>query len=107
MSHSFLVLQKKDLDDLETLTRISHKVTSKLDSDSYFQPLGEGSFGQVYKAQRKGQAVAVKMLKNIESIKQIENFEREVDTLRCSLISLICCIYSESESDAAFECLRV
>ena len=75
------ILQKKDLEALETLTRISQKVISKLDP-GYLDPLGEGSFGQVFRAKKDGHDVAVKILKNIQSRKQIEDFEREVDTLR-------------------------
>ena len=74
-------LQKKDLEALETLTRISQKVISKLDP-GYLDPLGEGSFGQVFRAKKDGHEVAVKILKNIQNRKQVEDFEREVDTLR-------------------------
>ena len=94
-----LSLQEKDLAALETLTRISQKVISKLDA-SYLDRIGEGSFGQVFRAKKGGHDVAVKILKNIENHqetqnsvdrkeiedcirrKQIEDFEREVDTLR-------------------------
>ncbi|XP_022801603.1 uncharacterized protein LOC111339252 isoform X2 [Stylophora pistillata] len=74
-------IEKKDLEALETLTRVSQKVISKLDP-GYLEPLGEGSFGQVFRAKKDGHEVAVKILKNIENRKQIEDFEREVDTLR-------------------------
>lgn len=73
--------QTEDLEALETLTRISQRVISKLDP-GYLDPLAEGSFGQVFRAKKGGRDVAVKILKNIESRKQIEDFEREVDTLR-------------------------
>lgn len=74
-------IEKKDLEALETLTRISHKVRSQLDP-GYLEPLGEGSFGQVFQAKKNGRQVAVKVLKNIENRKQIQDFEREVDMLR-------------------------
>ncbi|XP_020632863.1 uncharacterized protein LOC110069677, partial [Orbicella faveolata] len=74
-------IEKKDLDALETLTRISQKVRSQLDP-GYLEPLGEGSFGQVFQAKKDGRPVAVKILKNIENRKQIQDFEREVDMLR-------------------------
>ena len=79
----FLILsrQTEDLEALETLTRVSQRVISKLDP-GYLDPLAEGSFGQVFRAKKGGRDVAVKILKNIESRKQIEDFEREVDTLR-------------------------
>ena len=76
-----MIRQKKDLEALETLTRISHKVRSQLDP-GYLEPLGEGSFGQVFQAKKNGRQVAVKVLKNIENRKQIQDFEREVDMLR-------------------------
>lgn len=70
---------------METLTRISHKVRSQLDP-GYLEPLGEGSFGQVFCAKKEGRPVAVKILKNIENRKQIQDFEREVDMLRLVII---------------------
>lgn len=73
--------QKKDLEALETLTRVSQKVRSQLDP-GYLDPIGEGSFGHVFRAKKDGREVAVKILKNVENRKQIEDFEREVDTLR-------------------------
>ena len=74
---------------METLTRISQKVRSQLDP-GYLEPLGEGSFGQVFQAKKDGRPVAVKILKNITNRKQIQDFEREVDTLRLMIyISLV------------------
>ena len=81
------LLQKADLDKLEMIVRINHLVTEKLDEDSTFDSLGEGTFGQVYKAKRKGQPVAVKIMKKLDNLKKIQAFEREVDTLRYVLIS--------------------
>ena len=69
-----------DLKALETLTRISQKVRSQLDP-GYLEPLGEGSFGQVYRAKKNGRQVAVKILKEVDKVK-VKYFEREVDTLR-------------------------
>ncbi|XP_073247828.1 uncharacterized protein [Porites lutea] len=69
-----------DLKALETLTRISQKVRSQLDP-GYLEPLGEGSFGQVYRAKKNGRQVAVKILKEVDKDK-VKYFEREVDTLR-------------------------
>ena len=66
---------------METLTRISQKVRSQLDP-GYLEPLGEGSFGQVFQAKKDGRPVAVKILKNVEKREQIRYFEREVDMLR-------------------------
>ena len=66
---------------MEKLTRISQKVRSSLDP-GYLEPLGEGNFGQVFQSKKDGRPVAVKVLKNIENLKQIKYFEREVDTLR-------------------------
>ena len=66
---------------METLTRISQKVRSQLDP-GYLEPLGEGSFGQVFQAKKNGRPVAVKILKNVEKREQIRYFEREVDMLR-------------------------
>ena len=66
---------------METLTRISQKVRSQLDP-GYLEPLGEGSFGQVFQAKKDGRPVAVKILKNVEKREQIQYFEREVDMLR-------------------------
>ena len=77
----YFLMQKKDLDALETLTRISQKVRSQLDP-GYLEPLGEGSFGQVFQAKKDGRPVAVKILKNITNRNQIKYFEREVDMLR-------------------------
>ncbi|KAJ7374341.1 60S acidic ribosomal protein P1 [Desmophyllum pertusum] len=74
-------IEQKDLEALETLTRISQKVRSQLDP-GYLEPLGEGSFGQVFQAKKDGRPVAVKILKNIDNRKQIQDFEREVDMLR-------------------------
>ena len=82
MTSFVLPTQKGDLENLKTLSRINHKVASKLDADTYLEPLGEGSFGQVFKARRNGEPVAVKILKNQDDVRAIENFEREVDTLR-------------------------
>ena len=74
---------------MEKLTRISQKVRSQLDP-GYLEPLGEGSFGQVFQAKKDGRPVAVKILKNITNRKQIQDFEREVDTLRLMIyISLV------------------
>lgn len=73
--------QSQDLAGLEQLTRVSHKFRSELDA-GYFERIGEGSFGYVYKAKKGGNTVAVKILKNKEDSKQIEYFEREVDMLR-------------------------
>lgn len=73
--------QSQDLAGLEQLTRVSHKFRSELDA-GYFERIGEGSFGYVYKAKKGGQTVAVKILKNKEDSKHIEYFEREVDMLR-------------------------
>jgi len=36
----------------------------------------------VFQAKKEGRPVAVKILKNIENRKQIQDFEREVDMLR-------------------------
>ena len=66
---------------METLTRVSPIVRSQLDP-GYLEPLGEGNFGQVFQSKKDGRPVAVKVLKNIENLKQIKYFEREVDTLR-------------------------
>ena len=80
------ISQKDDLKKLETLTRVSLKVRSQLDLDS-FERLAAGSFGEVFKAERKGNPVAVKILKNVENVKQIEYYEREVDLLRFAIIN--------------------
>lgn len=74
-------IEPKDLADLEQLTRISNKFRSELDA-GYFERIGEGSFGYVYKAQKGKRDVAVKILKNKEDSQQINYFEREVDMLR-------------------------
>ena len=73
--------QSEDLSDLEQLTRISNKFRSELDA-GYFDRIGEGNFGYVYKAQKGKQDVAVKILKNKEDKALINNFEREADMLR-------------------------
>ena len=73
--------QSEDLADLEQLTRISNKFRSELDA-GYFDRIGEGNFGYVYKAQKGKQDVAVKILKNKEDKDLINNFEREADMLR-------------------------
>ncbi|XP_015766245.1 PREDICTED: tyrosine-protein kinase Fer-like isoform X3 [Acropora digitifera] len=73
-------IDKDDLEKLATLARVSLKVRSQLDLDS-FERLAAGSFGEVFKAERKGNPVAVKILKNVENVKQIEYYEREVDLL--------------------------
>ena len=80
------ISQKDDLKKLETLTRVSLKVRSQLDLDS-FERLAAGSFGEVFKAERKGNPVAVKILKKVENVKQIEYYEREVDLLRFAIIN--------------------
>lgn len=74
---------------METLTRISQKVRSQLDP-GYLEPLGEGSLGQVFQAKKDGRPVAVKILKNIENRKQIQDFEREVDMLRLVIGMPLC-----------------
>ena len=72
---------------LEALTRFSRlKVRSQLDLSS-FESLGAGSYGEVFKAKRKGNPVAVKILKSVENVKQIEYYEREVDLLRFAIIN--------------------
>ena len=43
--------QTEDLEALKTLTRVSQRVISKLDP-GYLDPLGEGSFGQVFRAKK-------------------------------------------------------
>ncbi|XP_067026413.1 uncharacterized protein [Acropora muricata] len=73
-------IDKNDLEKLATLARVSLKVRSQLDLDS-FERLAAGNFGEVFKAERKGNSVAVKILKNVENVKQIEYYEREVDLL--------------------------
>ena len=73
--------QSEDLADLEQLTRISNKFRSELDA-GYFDRIGEGNFGYVYKAQKGKRDVAVKILKNKEDKDLINNFEREADMLR-------------------------
>ncbi|XP_073233665.1 uncharacterized protein [Porites lutea] len=74
-------IESEDLADLEQLTRISNKFRSELDA-GYFDRIGEGNFGYVYKAQKGKQDVAVKILKNKEDKDLINNFEREADMLR-------------------------
>ncbi|XP_015774992.1 PREDICTED: uncharacterized protein LOC107353184 [Acropora digitifera] len=71
-------IDKDDLEKLEALTRVSHKVRSQLDLSVVFERLGAGSYGEVFKAERKGELVAVKILKDVEHVKQIEYYEREV-----------------------------
>ena len=68
------------------MARVSLKVRSQLDLDS-FERLAAGSFGEVFKAERKGNPVAVKILKKVENVKQIEYYEREVDLLRFAIIN--------------------
>ena len=68
------------------MVRINHLVTEKLDEDSSYDSLGEGSFGQVYKAKRRGQPVAVKIMKDLDNPDKIRDFEREVETLRYVLL---------------------
>lgn len=74
---------------METLTRVSQKVRSQLDP-GHLDPLGEGSFGQVFRAEKDRRPVAVKILKDIADRKQVQDFEREVDMLRLetSLLTL-------------------
>ena len=73
--------QSHDLVCLERLTRISNKFLRKLDL-GFFDPIGEGSFGSVYKAQMGKQDVAVKILKGEGDWCSIEILEREADMLR-------------------------
>ena len=80
------ISQKDDLEKLATLARVSLKVRSQLDLDS-FERLAARNFGEVFKAERKGNPVAVKILKNVENVKQIEYYEREVDLLRFAIIN--------------------
>ena len=80
------ISQKDDLEKLTTLARVSLKVRSQLDLDS-FERLAAGSFGEVFKAERKGNPVAVKILKNVENVRQVEYYEREVDLLRFVIIN--------------------
>ena len=70
---------------LEALARVSFKVRSRLDLSS-FKRLGAGSYGEVFKAEKEGKPVAVKILKNVENVKQIKYFEGEVDLLRFMII---------------------
>lgn len=51
-----------------------------------FELLGAGSFGHVFKSERDGKPVAVKILKDVENVKQIVYYEREVDMLRFMII---------------------
>ena len=67
--------------DLEQLIRISYKFRSE-PYGGYFDRIGEGNFGYVYKAQKGKRDVAVKILKNKEDKDLINNFEREADMLR-------------------------
>ena len=82
----FPISKKDDLEKLATLTRVSLKVRSQLDLDS-LERLAAGSFTEVFKAERKGNPVAVKILQNVENVKQIEYYEREVDLLRFAIIN--------------------
>ena len=82
----FPISKKKDLEKLEALTRVSRKVRSQLDLSAVLERLGGGSFGEVFKAERKGKLVAVKILKDVEDVKQIEYFEKEVYLLRFVII---------------------
>ena len=71
---------------LEALTRFSRlKVRSQLDLSS-FESLGAGSYGEVFKAKRKGNPVAVKILKDVDDVNRIKYFEGEVDLLRFVII---------------------
>ncbi|XP_068731509.1 uncharacterized protein [Montipora capricornis] len=69
------------LEKLETLTRVSHKVRSQLDPGP-LEPIGAGNFGTVFRSTKDGYPVAVKILKDVENLKQVKYFEREVDLLR-------------------------
>ena len=82
----FPISKKDDLEKLEALTRVSHKVRSQLDLSVVFERLGAGSYGEVFKAERKGELVAVKILKDVEHVKQTECYEREVNLLRFVII---------------------
>lgn len=65
-------------------TRIDHE---QLQMDS--SPIGEGSFGIVYKGHWRGQEVAVKVVKNQQGAKATSEFENEVqimESLRCPQI---------------------
>ncbi|XP_044174421.1 uncharacterized protein LOC122958076 [Acropora millepora] len=76
------VIDEGDLKVLEALTRFSRfKVRSQLDLSS-FESLGAGSYGEVFKAKRKGNPVAVKILKDVDDVNRIKYFEGEVDLLR-------------------------
>ena len=83
----FPISKKDDLEKLEALTRVSHKVRSQLDLSVVFERLGAGSYGEVFKAERKGKPVAVKILKNVKNVTQIEYYLREVDFMRFVIIN--------------------
>ena len=82
-----LISKKNDLEKLAALARVSLKERSQLDLSVVLERLGGGSFGEVFKAVRKGKLVAVKILKDVENEKQIKYYEREVDLLRFVIIN--------------------
>ena len=73
--------QSSALDDLERLTRITHKSRSELDA-GYVELIGEGCFGCVYKARKGKQDVAVKIGSCEEDRYLINMCETEADMLR-------------------------
>ncbi|XP_044172270.1 uncharacterized protein LOC122956650 [Acropora millepora] len=103
-------IDKNDLEKLTALTRVSLKERSQLDLSVVLERLGGGSFGEVFKAVRKGKLVAVKILKDVENEKQIKYYEREVDLLskakHPNIVSIIDCQLIDSHLAIVMELVK-
>ncbi|XP_035695713.1 cAMP-dependent protein kinase type 1-like [Branchiostoma floridae] len=75
-------IKKEDLEMLQNMSEIHLLTNKKLDQGSNFIKIGSGSFSTVHKASRQGRIVAVKILNDVQTTKDLKAFQDEFKLLR-------------------------
>ncbi|XP_066292396.1 uncharacterized protein [Branchiostoma lanceolatum] len=75
-------IKKGDLEMLQNMSEIHLLTNKKLDQGSNFIKIGSGSFSTVHKATRQGRTVAVKILNEVQSTRELKAFQDEFKLLR-------------------------
>ncbi|KAH3766163.1 protein serine/threonine kinase [Pelomyxa schiedti] len=94
--------------------RLESKLSTKLDPEEvslFTPPIGEGSFGTVYRAQWRGQEVAVKVLKNADSSEVQAEFIHEVklmESFHCpQIIHFVGAVYIKNKKAIVTEFMPI